>query len=428
MKHFFLTLIALLGISYAFAQTHTVYFYDDALEPAIQSIVDQNDFVYEIGEYGYSQYTIADGTTLTFTMNDPTKIIYCIDEMTFEEIAMGFTFTINSSMPEEISFAADDPATSICIYVANACSIITNIKKNGMDMDEDYCQNGYLEITGAKEGDTFTFTASEDIDWGNGKISKTHTITIGVVSIVNGKPETVKVIGTDVWKDEDDNSDTNPGWLTIAYINRTIYGGMWNTICFPFAIDQTQMEKVFGENTVFKFEDATFSASDGLTVECSYATSMEANTPYLIRPNENIVSVQNNAVMRFEAVQVMNFNGGRVNSNNGVNFVGVVRPTALQANDKTKLFVGSGNKVYYPDEDMTLNAFRCYFEIPSGSLAPGRKPGSARFIIREKQAPTGVDNVTDNASETAAKKYMQNGSLVIENNGVRYNAQGLQLD
>ncbi|MBP5477339.1 MAG: hypothetical protein J6Y00_06625 [Paludibacteraceae bacterium] len=424
MKHSFLTLIALLmSISYAFADTHTVYFYDDPNEPAYQSIVDQDNNSYEVPN-GYAEYAIPDGTVLTFTLTNPSQVVFCYDEITGDELGMGFTFTITESTPEAISFAAGDPYGIIEVKVPNACNVLTGIVVNGMNMSDNYCrlhEDGYyyMRIPDLYEGDVVELTSSVDIDWGNGEIGKNHTFTVGEIT---PETSTITIIGTDVWDDNnpDHYTSTIPGPLTITYINRTIFAKMWNPICFPFNLDQEKMERIFGINTVVQFEDATFSEADGLTVVCSYVTGgLQANTPYLVNPEANLTN------MKFENVGVQNFNGGRIDGN-AVNFVGIVRPTALTANDRTKLFIGTGNKVYYPDQDMTIKDFRGYFEVPASSPVQGRKPGAARFVIRDHKAPTGVENnVMD---ENNATKYMQDGRLVIENNGVRYNAQGLQID
>ena len=209
----------------------------------------------------------------------------------------------------------------------------------------------------------------------------------------------------------------------FTYTGRTFYANLWNPVCFPFYIDQAKMEEIFGVNTVVNFESATFSASSGLTVECSYVTEgMKANTPYLVKPEADITGV-----IRFKDASIQNFEGKTLPPEGGdIKFIGTVTPVVLAKDDKTKLFIGFGNKVYYPDEDVTMPSFRAYFEIPAGTLVQGRKPGAARFIIRDRKAPTGVENNVMNTNN--ATKYMQNGRLVIENNGVRYNAQGQMID
>lgn len=439
MKHFLLTLIALCGISYAFAETHTVYLYDDKDDPQFASITIVDEYGDPVAlvddannpvdiPFGYAKATVEDGAVLTFTLTDPNQVVFMYGLPDYDELGMGLTFTINESTPEEVEFAPGDPYGVIELKVANACNIITKIKIGTMDMavDESYCKThedgyNYIRIPYLNEGDVVVLTSSEDVDWGEyGGVGKTGTIPYNQEVTATSKP--ILIIATDVWDDNDPEDYTSidiPQSLTITYVGRTIYANMWNPICFPFNITQAKMEEIFGANTVVNFESATFSTS-GLTVECSYVTNgMKANTPYLVNPKTDITGN-----MKFEDVYVQNFEVEP--KGDDVKFIGTVSPIVLSADDKTKLFIGKSNVVYYPAEDVEIKGFRGYFEIPAGMLAQGRKPGAARFIIRDRKAPTGIEDNVMNGNNAA--KYIQNGRLVIENNGVRYNAQGQQID
>lgn len=52
-----------------------------------------------------------------------------------------------------------------------------------------------------------------------------------------------------------------------------------------------------------------------------------------------------------------------------VTFCGNYDPVGFAANDKTKLFVGAENKLHWPSADMTLNAFRAYFDLGTASAS-----------------------------------------------------------
>ena len=435
MKHCFLTLIALLGLSYAFAGTHTVTFYDNASDPNFQSIVDQNNDAYDVSS-GYEQFEIADGTTLYFTLNYNDLMVYCIDESTGDYVAYctsGSSITIDASLPEELSIAADAPSLTVQIGFSNACEIF-NLKIDGMTQSVDpYCKNGVIEIPFQQNGSTVYLEVKPEyrgtvvldpIDWEDGNApSWTHTITVTDELIEEYKESGYKYEKgmRKSWSDSDvnDYSDQPSGKLDVYY-QRTFTADQWNTFCFPFALTQSQVESYFGTDVVFNFESATFSESVGLTIECSHITAgTEANVPYLVKPETNIDHIF------FDGVMVETFTPQTIG--NGIQFVGIEKPTPLTKDDKTVLFIGKGNKVYYPNEDFNLKGFRAYFKLPDGLIsAPGRAGAPARFIIRNRQAPTGLnDNVT---GSNASRKYMQNGRLVIENNGVRYNAQGQQMN
>ena len=46
-----------------------------------------------------------------------------------------------------------------------------------------------------------------------------------------------------------------------------------------------------------------------------------------------------------------------------VTFTGCYSPVSLSANDKSKLFMGAGDKFHYPNDDMTIGAFRAYLQL-----------------------------------------------------------------
>ena len=50
-------------------------------------------------------------------------------------------------------------------------------------------------------------------------------------------------------------------------------------------------------------------------------------------------------------------------------FCGVFNPFILKANDKTKLYLGSNNTLYYPSKERTVNSFRAYFQLADGITA-----------------------------------------------------------
>lgn len=425
MKHLFLTVCALLSLNYAFAGVHTFYLYDDPAEPIIVSVVDQDNNSYEVNNV--VPYEIEDGATLYFTLNTTAYTVHCVDNISGETITTGLVFDITSDLPEELGFAFGDPLINGILSVPDACnSDVINVKVDGILLTNLKCKDGQLVIPDLTEGVVLQFDSSVPVDWeGNEQPSNTYTRTITKEDMDNGS---VVIGGNEVW--DENNPDLNKwqrsGKRTITYTNRTIFAEMWNTVCFPFAIDQEQMTTNFG--TVVQFESATFSEADGLIIECSYVTTggMKANTPYLVMPDEN------KTLMKFNQVTVETNADGKFNpetiapAGSAVSYVGAIAPEILPANDKSILFVGAHNKVYYPNTDVRLRGFRAYFKVPVGSPAQGRKSRACIVIRDRNEEPTSLN---DNMMQTNdVKKYMENGRLVIESNSVRYNAQGFPMD
>ena len=52
-----------------------------------------------------------------------------------------------------------------------------------------------------------------------------------------------------------------------------------------------------------------------------------------------------------------------------VTFCGTFDPFLLEANDRTKLYLGSSNTIYYPSQETYVNSFRAYFQLADGQSA-----------------------------------------------------------
>ena len=421
MKHLILSLFALLlSISCAFAGTHKVTIYQT---DEILSVVDQTNKSYEFGK----KQTVEDGTTLTLAVIDGcNKVITCIDDDGNEYATGGLSITIDEMMPEKLYITLKELTGYVYVNIPGICesenSLGIKLFIDGMPQDlQSYCSDeGGLVLNNLNAGAEISLTSNVPIDWKcDGNLIKSYDVTVGDETIVIGNEAwDADNYRWDLWE-RNSNSSRN-----ISYVGRTMRGNMWNTICLPFDIDAEQVARNF--QTVVEFINATYSESTGMEIECAPVTTMEANTPYLVMPNVdrrefsfNRVKVMTNAEGKFEAKTI-------APAGSPVQFVGVLKPVTLYADDYSVLFVTAGNKVSYPNATANMKEFRAYFKIPEPLPASGRK-APARIVVRNRaEEPTGLnDNVM---LQNNSKKYMQDGRLVIEINGVRYNAQGQTID
>lgn len=78
----------------------------------------------------------------------------------------------------------------------------------------------------------------------------------------------------------------------------------------------------------------------------------------------------------------------------GATFTGTYAPVSIgDTGDNTKLYLGSGNKLYYPHAAMHINAFRSYFQLADG-LTAGDPTTGARVLAFKL-------NFGDNDGDTA---------------------------
>ena len=145
------------------------------------------------------------------------------------------------------------------------------------------------------------------------------------------------------------------GYIADVTLNgRTLYkDGAWNTICLPFNV-----ASISGSTLTLTFGDAV--------------TTLKAGTPYIIKwaSGDNIVSPVFSGVT-IDATDRSYDNG--VSGEERVRFLGTYKYTAFDSEDKSILFLGDANTLYYPLSGASLGAQRAYFKI-------GENGGSARQI------------------------------------------------
>ncbi len=170
----------------------------------------------------------------------------------------------------------------------------------------------------------------------------------------------------------------------VTLSGRTLYkDGDWNTICLPFdvAIDDSPLKGATimeldanGDHQGYK---TGYDSENGkLYLYFKTAKEVKAGVPYLVKW-ENIEETENIELEDpvFTNVTITDNTSTTVTaSNNGLNtvqFVGNYDPVTLDAGDKTKLYLGSNNQLYWPSTDVTFNAFRAHFSVDLGSDANG---------------------------------------------------------
>lgn len=166
------------------------------------------------------------------------------------------------------------------------------------------------------------------------------------------------------------NNRNKPCDVTLA--GRTLYkDGKWNTICLPFDYDPAYGVLSGDDVQVYALSTATI---DGTRLNLFFGNNvagngvMRAGIPYIIKWNNTGVNLTNpvflGVVPRVTAPADYD---NKAAGDARVRFCGTLSPQVLAAHDKSILFMGSGNKLYYPKNDITIGACRAYFQIGEGS-------------------------------------------------------------
>ncbi len=204
----------------------------------------------------------------------------------------------------------------------------------------------------------------------------------------------------------------------VTLAGRTLFkDGKWNTLCLPFSIaDINATAKDEDDNTYYtwplhgatvkelvssSFEDGTLTMNfteDAVGGDLQ-SPSIEAGKPYIVKwtkpdgydGHENEFDISN---PEFTGVTISSSNAGRT-ATDYVDFIGTFSPVPLTINDKSVLFLGEANTLYWPnaanynngtpdddtDDYYRFNAFRAYFHLKNGLAAGDPNAGVRAFKL-----------------------------------------------
>ena len=209
-----------------------------------------------------------------------------------------------------------------------------------------------------------------------------------------------------ILQDNADNSET----ITYNYdcpVNATLQGrtlykdGSWNTLCLPFDVDDISGTSLAGA-TVKTLKSSSYDSATGaltLNFTTNSLTSLKAGTPYLVKWESGSGTVD---APTFSGVTISATEGSS-ESSMYVDFVGSFSPVSLEANDKTVLYLGEDNTLYYPSADVTVNACRAVFRLHNGITA-GDQVNARAFVLNfgDGEETTAIVSVSEESGSQGA--------------------------
>ena len=218
--------------------------------------------------------------------------------------------------------------------------------------------------------------------------------------------------------DEDvDLTQLNNGMVYDVTLKRNFAMGDdgWNTISLPFALNAQQIEDIFGIGTkVTKLTSSNLISSTEIDLQFVEVTAMEAATPYLIHPTNNV-----DAGALVEDV-VINVTPNIIEA--GITQMIPVLKTENFTGKDNAFFLGPNDNLYNQSGDGKIMGLRAYFKF--STLTPAQLNNLRARVVFNENTETGVDNLI---TDEAPTKMIQNGQLVIIRNGIKYNVQGQKL-
>ena len=215
-------------------------------------------------------------------------------------------------------------------------------------------------------------------------------------------------------------AEANKTYETVK-LYRKLQSGMYNTICLPFGL--TTLERTPLEDaSVLQFVSSTEENKGGEPVlklnfqELTFQDGdvMQAGVPYLIKPLQDIKDP-----MLFSSVEMGNSVEALAVTKGDITFQGVMDPTELP--NQNMLMLVANNRLA-TSTGGTMQGNRGYFVIDN----PQNMPKRAEIAI-VKGAPSSNENIYTGSHETSAYKVLENGTIIIIRDGVKYNLMGARV-
>ena len=89
---------------------------------------------------------------------------------------------------------------------------------------------------------------------------------------------------------------------------------------------------------------------------------------------------------------------GDTPSDGWVTFHGIFAPFAIEGENRSMLYLGAGNTLYYPSAAMTIGAFRAFFQLADGITAGDPATGIRSFVLNFGDEASGITEAEANAS------------------------------
>ncbi len=194
-----------------------------------------------------------------------------------------------------------------------------------------------------------------------------------------------------------------------------IKDGSWNTICLPFSMTADQVSQLLDKpndmnsalmeldtEDYIDYDEQTGLYGNTLYLNFKNATKITAGKPYIIKWS----SGESISDPVFRAVTIVNGEAGSVTSeDNKVTFQGTYAPVSLEKDNKSNLFLGDDNSLYWPNVDgYKINAFRAYFKLSDANAA-------RQFVLNFGDETTGISQIENRESVNSKYFDIQGRSL-----------------
>lgn len=259
---------------------------------------------------------------------------------------------------------------------------------------------------------TIHFDVADNAESGYAYV-KDASFTLGTTSYYATETSALLAVGNTVTLSEDETEAPAAISNVNVTVERTLKGGMWNTLVLPFDISSSQIAAVFGTGTeVASFSGADVTRTDGKTTGIkvnftSLVGDMKAHTPYIIKVPSDL------AQFTVESAAITTSSDPSINKGDEEEYFKFVGTYTTNMDIPDGGLYLMNNKFKYSSGSSKLKAFRGYFNF--WRKLYGYKTASAPAITLDVDGiSTGISSATlDDKAGMPNEKY--------------YTVQGLQV-
>ena len=190
--------------------------------------------------------------------------------------------------------------------------------------------------------------------------------------------------------------------VDVIIKGRTLYKDeKWNTLCLPFEVTEAQMADAthpLHGATVKTLTSSTFY-NGTLTLDFSEnnLNAMDAGKPYIVKWETGGDHISD---LVFDGVTITSKEPTDAEGT-AANFHGIYSSYSIGSEDNTMLYLGENDRLYFPNINMNINAFRAYFKLNNGLTAKETANGINNFVLNFNGGETGIQKISSLKSQTS---------------------------
>lgn len=259
------------------------------------------------------------------------------------------------------------------------------------------------------------FFSLSNIQVGSGENNQNSKAKYNFIRVVTNDYQTATVTSSNTLDEVAVNSFNAQNNVDVQ-LKRTLSPEHWNSFCVPFAISADVIAEKFGAGT----QVCTFGSMNGNVMNFAHSTTIEAGTPYIVKPTQEVVNPS------FTGVNIEATAAKKVGAD-GYFMQGIYSAKTDLTTDGTNLFLGDGNKFYKPAGATTarMKGLRAFFIVPQGTNLAALRANIDGATTAIDELTTVVEQPTDNriynlqgqfvgtSFEGLHGVYVQNGKKVL---------------